>query len=142
VSNVRYEKVTSHWSQAAGLVLRRAASLAEDRAIDVVTLVAALDSDVPPRTTTTLRLDLGASGVLRAADDLRIRADRSHVNLVDLVAALADAAFTHPDPDLVRLRRPLTEHLLALTGGSRRAAGGVVTIADVFGRKPSSLVSR
>jgi len=93
MSNIRYEKVTSHWSPAAGLVLRRAASLAGDRTVDIITLVAALDTDIPPRTTTTLR-------------------------------------------------QPLTERLLALTGGSRRAAGGVVTIADVFGRKPSSLVSR
>jgi hypothetical protein len=142
MSITRNVNVASEWSPAAALVLRRSIALAGNRPIDIATLVNALDADVSATAAPSMRLDLNAYGVLRAADDLRSRSDRSVINLVDLVAALADAAFTHPDPDLGGLRQALTERLLVLTGGSHRAAPGVVAIADVFSQTPSTLVSR
>jgi hypothetical protein len=142
MSITRNVNVASKCSPAVALVLRRAIALAGNRPIDIATLVKALDADVSATAATSMRLDLNAYGVLRAADDLRSRSDRSVINLADLVAALADAAFTHHDPELVGLRQALTERLLVLTGGSRRAGPGVVAIADVFSHTPSSLVSR
>jgi hypothetical protein len=137
-----HDNVPSRWSPAVRQVLRRAVTLAGDRPVDITSIIGALDTDVRPSATGRLPLTLSAYGVLRAANHLRIRSDRATIQLVDLVAALADASFTHPDPRLAAHRLVLSERLVFLNGGSTAAGAGLVTIADLFGQTPSSLVSR